>query len=201
MPGEARAGHRRIPRGDPASSPTLPRPTTISAFALQAQGNLDRADRRISRHHPPQARLRRGPLQSRSRPESSGEARPGHRRIPRGHPSQARSYPRPRRATSPWVSGFKREGCLIRRLSNIAMRSGSIRNLPGPTVIWGASFQPKGTSTGRSTNTASPSGSTLICAGTRESRTCPGDQGRPRRCRRCLSAGGPPQARGCRGSQ
>ena len=54
------------------------------------QGQLEAAERRIPRGHPPQARPRRGPQQPRRRPGRPGEAGRGHRRIPRGHPARAR---------------------------------------------------------------------------------------------------------------
>ncbi len=78
--------------------------------ALTDQGKHRRGHRRIPRGDPAQARLRRGPLQPRQRPEGPGEARRGHRRIPRGDPAQARLrrsplQPRPgpadSRATTP----------------------------------------------------------------------------------------------------
>ena len=58
--------------------------------ALSRPGEAGRGDRRIPRGDPAQARLRRGPLQPRHRPEQPGEAGRGDRRIPRGDPAQAR---------------------------------------------------------------------------------------------------------------
>ena len=86
-------------------------PTINLGLALRDQGQARRGHRRIPRGDPAQARLRRGPLQPRRRPEGPGEDRPGHRRIPRGDPAQARQrrgpqQPRPR----PGSAGEDRPG-------------------------------------------------------------------------------------------
>ena len=71
-PGEARRGHRRIPRGDPAQArrrrgPHQPR------HRPACPGEAGRGGRRIPRGDPAQARLRHGPVQPRQRPESQGK--------------------------------------------------------------------------------------------------------------------------------
>ena len=43
-----RAGRRRLPRGDPAASPTTPRPTTTSASPWATRAKLRRGGRRVS---------------------------------------------------------------------------------------------------------------------------------------------------------
>ena len=73
VPGEARRGDRRIPRGDPAQARPR-RAHNNLGIALDGQGKLDEADRRIPRGDPAEARPRRGPLQPRHRPGRRGSS-------------------------------------------------------------------------------------------------------------------------------
>ena len=71
--GEARRGHRRLPRGDPAQARRCRGPLNNLGDTLAAQGKLDEAIAAYPRGDPAPARLRRGPPQPRHRPEGPGE--------------------------------------------------------------------------------------------------------------------------------